>query len=258
MNMAKKDKAKNVRKDQEQQLQASETNGKGSEQTTENPHSLIIDCARAEQGANEVRAKLSERMLGFSKGFVNQETEEFDVEAFKKACATEETWLKSDEAGENKANRIPNAWRQYKSDIVRLCTDFQGSPADYKTYADLKADLNDLRRQKNGGTGSRKSRKQGDAMVEVKAADPKLMQLVVRIVDLYDQQADAGRDMTIEALHLLIQKQEQDIKDNPKALEKPVGENLLDVDEPLDDSSDIIDEALEHGTATATRPAMKH
>lgn len=92
---------------------------------------LIAMCVQYEQFTTMLEGNVAGHLFDFAKKTGNKDK-------FLDACALEETWVKSSDAGDARVTKLPKCWQQAKSDIKgaweRGC-----DPKNYPTYSKMKA-----------------------------------------------------------------------------------------------------------------------
>lgn len=195
-----------------------------STDTTGDPkanHSLILLAVRTDlevadqkkemqpfaDAIQKERSNIRGKMLSVAQTF---DGEEFDEGKFTSWAEGEETFIKSDEAGSNKVDRLPRSWVQAKSDILNAYRKFGIRPGSVKNVHDLQETLNSKRKeQATAKKQAEAAQKDAQAAIKetVKTAESMDTQLAGRIgafVQSYDKLSDADKDTAIRLMDVLI------------------------------------------------------
>lgn len=92
---------------------------------------LIAMCVQYEQFTSMLETNVAGHLFDFAKKADNKDK-------FLDACALEETWVKSSDAGDARVTKLPKCWTQAKSDI-KQAWERGCEPKSYPTYSKLKA-----------------------------------------------------------------------------------------------------------------------
>lgn len=134
---------------------------------------------KIEGTVQEVRQSVAEHLMITAQPFGT------DYDRFNAACKEQMQWLKSDEAGKNKVDKIPRCFVQAKSDIIGAMKEGL-NPASFKNYANLKEAKVEAR--KGSGSGSGETVKV-DTNTDLGSALQELFAVVKRIPEEYQPQA---------------------------------------------------------------------
>ena len=134
--------------------------------------------------AKELNGGVSQHLLQVAQGFKG-------AKSFVSACEVQEAWIKSEEAGKHKVDKLPRCWSQAKSNI-KAAFNFKMDLGSYKTEHSMRNDLNDKRKEVTDKTGSKKASEALGDIIE-KVADPRISQtieaLVATLMGLEDDEA---------------------------------------------------------------------
>lgn len=219
---------------------------------------LIVSTAKSALGAQS----LDNDLLTLAKTCCD-EAGVLDVATFTGKCSEAENWIKSDMAGKDKVDTIPGHWRNTKSSILRAIKPKEQngtgkSLTEFGTMHELRKELPRKPRTPKAAKDEVAKGLELDSRI-----GPLLMQLQQKIaamaalsVTLNEKGLDALQEDLIDdnqalASQLETLKKAEFAKEAPKV----TGAQALDVDVTLDDTPDVIDEAL----ATNTKPGqVKH
>lgn len=115
-------------------------------ETPENLRDLMGAAVTAERTIALMRGGVAEQLLRFAK-------EEGTQKKFLAACAVEEVWVKSGDAGDLQVTKLPKCWSQAKSDI-KATWERGLNPADFPTYSKLKQAKVDAGKPNGNGDGN--------------------------------------------------------------------------------------------------------
>lgn len=163
---------------------------------------VLIEAVQVETSIEDLRAEVknlaggvSEHLLTVAKGFRN-------VTAFLSACEIDERWIKSDEAGTNKVDKLPRCWTQAKSNIKQAFK-FNMDLSSYKNEFNMRTDLNKKREEAKGTTGGEKAQAALKDVIDT-SKDPRISQsLEALIATLMTLEGDEALDRAVEGMNKL-------------------------------------------------------
>lgn len=224
-------------------------------------HKLIIDSVHNAEAAQS----LDNRFLTLAKSYCDA-SGTLDTAKFTADCSVQENWIKSDKAGKHKVNVIPGHWRNTKSTLLRAVKPV----ADKGTGKSLTEFNNMYELRKALPRAPRKPRTEKTSKSVVINIDPKIGALLATLGSQLDAYASLSLGLNQKGLDDLEGDLQDAIKANAAVFEhyktnaeayakaelKVTGtskEEPLDADEELDDTPDVIDEAL-----STQKPGVRH
>ena len=113
---------------------------------------VILEASQATQGIEDhkkgiqnLTSSVSNHLLTCAKGIGSSDVEGEDKSSlFMAACTVQESFIKSDEAGKDKLDKLPRCWINPKSNI-KAAIDLGVDLDKYLTESDLRKDLTKLR-----------------------------------------------------------------------------------------------------------------
>lgn len=166
---------------------------------------------KVEDKISEVRQSVADHLMVAAKPFGG------DYDRFNAACKEHMAWLKSDEAGKHKVDKIPRCFVQAKSDIIGAMKEGL-KPQDFQSYSKLKEAKIETR--KSGNTSGETVKV--DTNTDLGAALQELFAVVKRIPEEYQPQAaQAIKHLAADlAVQYELQK-EQDEQEQEQEQEAP-------------------------------------
>lgn len=114
-------------------------------------HSLIIEAVKVQRGVDKKVSTVSNSLLDVAKAYQERKTignvNESNSDKFLAGCDTEETFIKSKEAGHQQVDKLPRCWTQAKSNIKAAINygidlkDYTSESALRKAVAKVRAGL---------------------------------------------------------------------------------------------------------------------
>ena len=153
-----------------------------------------IEVQASKDDAKDGTLAVSQHLLVCAKRFCDGKTKQLDVELFLTACLAEEKFIKSDEAGKNKQDKVPHCWSTAKSNIKQGAINFDMSPANYSTESKFRKDLNEARKAAKAADIEATHDEVKDGKLAARKVSSDISGVMGAIADTYNRLDDAGKD----------------------------------------------------------------
>lgn len=176
--------------------------------------SVMLEAVEVQTAIEEGKSgkgAISQHLMICARKFVDGKTKALDVDMFLTACKQEEKFIKSQEAGINRQDRVPPCWTQAKSNI-KAAADFGLSPADFKTESAMRKALNECRKAAKQEALEQEAGEVEGNKLTLKAVDNDIRGVMAGLADLYGDLDDDKALLLKQDLVALHAKYKQEFK----------------------------------------------
>lgn len=120
-------------------------------QASMNLRALMIEAVSVQRGIDAKTGSVSDKLLTIAKAYQDKETigkeDETNSDKFLNACATDEAFIKSSDAGDSQVDKLPRCYTQAKSNI-KAALNYGINLDDYSSESALRKDVQKVRQGK--------------------------------------------------------------------------------------------------------------